>query len=92
MPEDTIELSSFRTKVAPEYALELGNQPETGDRKAFPNSVSGGGYTSSNNTNGKQRMERKFGSLSILALSVTLLASWESIARYVGSHQCLSCR
>ncbi|KAH1310456.1 hypothetical protein KXX47_006456 [Aspergillus fumigatus] len=80
MPEDTIELSSFRTKVAPEYALELGNQPETGDRKAFPNSVSGGGYTSSNNTNGKQRMERKFGSLSILALSVTLLASWESIA------------
>ena len=27
-------------------------------------------------------LKRNFGSLSILALSITLLASWESIARY----------
>ncbi|RLL97436.1 hypothetical protein CFD26_106440 [Aspergillus turcosus] len=80
MSEDTIELSPFGTKVSRGYALELRNHHEMSDNKAFGNSASGGGGTSSNNTSGKQRMERKFGSLSILALSVTLLASWESIA------------
>ncbi|GIC92864.1 putative amino acid permease [Aspergillus udagawae] len=57
MSEDTIELSPFGTKVARGYALELRNQNEAGDRKRFGNSASGGGYTSSNNTSGKQRME-----------------------------------
>jgi hypothetical protein len=56
MSGDTIELSPFGTKVAREYALELRNQHETSDRKAFHNSAGGGG-TSSNNTSGKQRME-----------------------------------
>ncbi|OJJ50178.1 hypothetical protein ASPZODRAFT_22854 [Penicilliopsis zonata CBS 506.65] len=76
MSQDSIEMTPFGTRVPRQYVQEI--QPNSGLKQR--DGGSNGMIGSASNTGARYQMERKFGSLSILALSITLLASWESIA------------
>lgn len=74
-----IELGAYESKknVTINEALAMG--PPVSRRDI------GQAYIQSTGSSGRRRLDRKFDSLSILALSVTLLSSWEGLANTVAT-------
>ncbi|KAH8700110.1 putative amino acid permease [Talaromyces proteolyticus] len=71
-----IEMGHFGVKRQTTVAVDMVRPPTSNNKRLDV----GQNYTHSTGSSGHRKLDRKFDSLSILALSVTLLASWEGVA------------
>ncbi|QKX55472.1 uncharacterized protein TRUGW13939_02565 [Talaromyces rugulosus] len=82
MDGNNIEMGPFGVKRQTTVTIDSA-RPATSSKNnhhAYKKSDVGQNYVHSTGSSGRKKLDRKFDSLSILALSVTLLASWEGIA------------